>query len=260
MPKHSHPTTHLLINPSEISKDFSKAAHTYKSNASIQKIMADNLLEQSHKSSTKLSGHTLDLGSGSGYLTQIFKKYFIEITPLPIDLSHSSLLIQSENKPLLSDFSNLPFKDKSVQNCISNAALQWSPNLEKSFFEINRVLKKGAFFCFTLLGPTHFNQLEEVHSLSNTDFKSPIQKYSKQEVERLISTLTWSTLSYQNHQIECHFNSLIEMLKHFKDTGVRANQKQHFPIKTFSKNWPRPHDTQQFPLSWNWHSWVIQVN
>ncbi|MDB9744148.1 class I SAM-dependent methyltransferase [Fibrobacterales bacterium] len=247
-------------NTSEISSDFSRAANSYSSNSTIQKKMADKLLEQVKRSRQQMTETTLDLGSGIGYLRKAFENSFPSSNFISNDISHTSLALQTSNNCVVSDFSKLPFQNQSINNCISNAALQWSPSLEDSFQEINRVLKKNGVFCFTLLGKNHFCELDEASQISNFKFSSPIQKYSSTEIESIIQKLNWTLINKEEHQVESQFTTITEMLRHFRNTGVRANQKQSVPVKTLSKNWTQSDTTKQFPLTWSWHSWVITIN
>lgn len=260
MPHSKDNSSFLQAHISEVSADFSNAAKTYDQNASVQKIMADKLLEQVKKTKLPFCGTTLDLGSGTGYLARIFRDYSREGLIIPSDISLLSLLSQNSNTPILSDFSKLPLKNNTIQNCISNAALQWSPDLTRSFQEINRVLKKDSLICISIMGPDHFKELETATQISGSPFISPIQKHSITAIEELIKRFNWSIISCQENELTSKFESLIQLLRHFRNTGVRANRKEKFPIKAYTKNWPKSDSTSLFPLSWSWHSWIIKVN
>jgi malonyl-CoA O-methyltransferase len=242
--------------------DFSRACDSYDANAQVQQEMAELLLEQLHSHRPELSGTTLDLGAGTGYLSKLFSDTFTNSVIFPSDISFDSILKLHQDSSIttsiVNDFSKIPLRDSSVQNCISNAALQWSENLEKTFDEIKRVTKPQGYFAFTLFDLEHFKQFEQSANQTGFTLNNLIKKYSIQQIKDYVLDQGWKVLSIKSHTQTVHFKTLVDMLRHFRATGVRGQSSEKFPIKGFSKNWPKEKENRAFDLDWCWHSWVVQ--
>src|SRR5438105_1449022 len=92
----------------------------------------------------------LDIASGSGDMAVQLDKLNPSIL-ISADLSIEMLKINSRkvtgnNYPVLCDADNLPFKDNSFDLCACTFGVRNFINLKKALTEVNRVLKKDAYF------------------------------------------------------------------------------------------------------------------
>lgn len=92
-----------------------------------------------------LSGKILDLGSGTGLLSNFLNQKLISI-----DIS-KKMLNKSNSKNVQGDMSELPFKNESFDTVLSFSALMNSPNPQKTIEEVYRIIKPGGIFVVTYL-------------------------------------------------------------------------------------------------------------
>ncbi len=93
----------------------------------------------------KLKGRILDLGSGTGLLSDFLNKKIIDV-----DISINMLRKSKNKNRILGDAENLPFKNNVFDFVLSFTLLQ---NLLgfKLFDEVKRILKPDSFFVLTIL-------------------------------------------------------------------------------------------------------------
>lgn len=110
------------------------------------------LAKQIVKNTEIKSGKCIDLGSGAGHLGIEIAKitdmevYLYDINEDAKDISLRKIKIENlENRvvPVIGDAKNMPFKDESIDLIVSRDSYKFWDDLEMSFFEIYRVLKKG---------------------------------------------------------------------------------------------------------------------
>ncbi|RUM60159.1 MAG: hypothetical protein DSY53_01290, partial [Persephonella sp.] len=129
-----------MVRKDLIKKYFSRFSKTYCREAYIQKKTAKDLIDFGRE---LIYGIGVDLGSGTGYIADFLKDKNISI--INIDLSRDMLKAVEFGINIQGDIENLPFKDNSFNFVISSFSLHWT-DLNKSFKEINRILKAGGVF------------------------------------------------------------------------------------------------------------------
>ncbi len=187
------PTANPLakLNRQHIKQHFSHAAPSYDEAAVLQKTVADRVDER--LSLTTIETHTiLDIGAGTGFLTEKLIARYSNANIFAIDLSFSMLqqaqprlkqarfpqlgnaLNQTLNKTLgqtltqktaataiNADAYQLPFADQSIDLITSNLMLQWCDDLDAVFQEFRRVLRPEGLLMFTTFGPDTLKELRQ---------------------------------------------------------------------------------------------------
>lgn len=155
-----------LSSRTNIRRSFSNAAHSYPLAAAHQKNIAEKLIEYYKYFYTEnfYQQCVLDIGSGTGFVSDdCFEQGLFE-SIINLDLSEAMLLSDknfSENKSkICADLHELPFKNESIDLCLSSYAFQWSSNENKLFTEMQRVLKPGGMLFFSIPGPHTFQELK----------------------------------------------------------------------------------------------------
>ena len=192
---------------SQVRTAFNKASNNYEDHAFLQKEVA-NRLDQKLNIISSNSAVILDLGAGTGLLSQQLSERFTDSTIIALDFAQNSLKNNSTNKKICADAYHLPLADNSVDLVISSLMMQWCPDLKQLFSEIHRVLKNDGLILFSTFGPdtlkelkkswsvvdndTHVNTFTDMHDIGdqllNTGFQSPVM-----EMETL--TLTYQTVT-----------------------------------------------------------------
>ncbi len=182
-------------NRTHIQQHFNHAASTYNEAAILQKQVA-NHLDERLELITIQPKVILDLGSGTGILTQKIIQRYPDSQVYGIDIALSMLeesqqhlnkaptslikkLTQAFKPPTFAlinaDTYQLPFTDNSVDLLVSNLMLQWCDDLDAVFKEFRRVLRQEGVIIFTSFGPDTLKELRR--SWSKTDQEEHINTF-----------------------------------------------------------------------------------
>ena len=156
---------------------FEKAAAGYDAVAVLQQEVANRLVDRMDVMSMKPLS-ILDVGSGTGFVSQLLAERFPKAKVTALDLAFN-MLKQAKNKRSFkqrwnkqfhyvhAEVENLPFADASVELVISGLTMQWCQDLPKVFAEFKRVLAPGGLLLFSSFGPDTLKELR--HSWSEVD-------------------------------------------------------------------------------------------
>ena len=158
----------------DVQRSFGNAAATYDKNAFLQREMVNRLFERLDY--IKLEPRrVLDLGSGTGYVSEQCRVRFPKSDVIALDLAPEMLQFSKSRLPqtpvlarflgrsysrhfICGDAENLPIANDSIGAVISSATLQWC-NPEKVTKEVARILKPTGLFMFTTFGPDTLKEL-----------------------------------------------------------------------------------------------------
>jgi len=217
----------------KVVKEFSRYAHEYNRYSVIQKAVAQKLcalLER--KSYDKI----LDIGAGDGAVYKNLLRQNINISSfVALDFSQEMLEIHptdSNIEKLCLDFNkddfSFHFKPKEFDLIISSSALQWSSNLSSIFKEISPLANEFLFSFFTA------NTFKTLHRV--LEIESPI--LTKEEI--LDSLDIYFEYELEVVEYRMNFESVHEMLRYIKHSGVSGGQKQlsYMQIKNLMSIYP----------------------
>jgi len=112
----------------------------------------------------------LDIGCGSGIYAKILKRRGAKVTG--VDISKTLLRIaEKEVKGVdfhYASIHKLPFKKNSFDIALSALMLNYVGNWDKAFKEVNRVLKKGGVYVFSIANPLF--SVRERTNINNKEF------------------------------------------------------------------------------------------
>lgn len=171
-----------LYNRKHVRQHFSKAAARYDEAAVVQKLTAEELDQRLDLIKLDIK-NLVDLGAGTGFLTEKLKARFPQAEIVAIDLSDQMLqrtqvrLKQSNhqawwwrlfNKSTLknvhfiqADAYSLPLDDGSQDLVMTNFMLQWCDDLDLVLAEARRVLRPGGLLMLSSLGPDTLKELRQ---------------------------------------------------------------------------------------------------
>ena len=233
---------------SKIRNTFNSASSNYNDNAFLQNEIANRLAEKLKVISIKPQT-IIDLGSGTGFLSEKTAKIFPNSILVCVDFAQQSLLENSQNLKVCANAYKLPFASNSVDFIFSNLMMQWCPDLTTLFNECFRVLKPQGLFLFTTFGPdtlkelkrswsvvdssAHVNNFIDMHDIGDqmlqSGFQSPIM-----EMENI--TLTYEKVVDLMHDLKAigaqnvanrskaltgktKFKKMIEMYENYREDG-----------------------------------------
>ena len=180
---------------SKIRSTFNDAASNYDDNAFLQSEIANRLAEKLKVISIKPQT-IIDLGSGTGLLSNKTAEIFPNANLICVDFAQQSLLENPQNLKVCANAYELPFASNSVDFIVSNLMMQWCPDLKALFNECFRVLKPEGLILFTTFGPdtlkelkrswsavdssAHVNNFIDMHDIGDqmlqSGFQSPIME------------------------------------------------------------------------------------
>ena len=174
----------------DVAASFSQAAQSYDVYARLQKQVGLSLLNKIPQwSSLSLSGLGMDLGCGTGWLTQRLCQHLRKEMPshsdtLPhlvaLDIAPGMLAHAKSHWPqdgkdkaniswLCADAEHMPIAESSLSWIFSSLAIQWSQDIQQLFSEVHRVLKPGGWCAFSTLGPQTLQELKQAWRAVDND-------------------------------------------------------------------------------------------
>ena len=201
-----------ILNKSEISNNFSRAAASYESRARLQLTVAKELISQCKD----FTGLTLDLGSGPGIIAKNS-----QLNLVPLDLSFEMCKLAG-TRAVNADFENLPFKDASFDNVISSLSLQWAEDFEKTLKEIFRVLKPGGRFGFSTLSNNSLKDLRD--AFAYLDGEEHIMEFHHLlKIYAVLKRCGFEDLAVSMQKITYQYDDILAALKSIKSIGASYN-------------------------------------
>jgi malonyl-CoA O-methyltransferase len=197
------------IDKKQARNSFSRAAERYDEVAVLQREMGKRLLERLELMLIEPKV-VLDIGCGTGVATMELAKHYRKAQVIALDFALPMLHETRKRgswlrrpRCLCADLEHLPLADNSVDLIYSNAAIQWSNDLDHTFSEFMRVLRPGGVLAFTNFGPdtlkelrmawaevdggSHVGQFLDMHdmgdALLNSSFTEPVL-----DVDRMMLT------------------------------------------------------------------------
>lgn len=236
--------TNSIYNKKQIAKSFSRAATTYDRAAILQRNVGQHLLDkliklEFHQKIPGVPKVIVDLGSGTGQLTQQLVLNFPKSSIIAVDiafgmLSYSQLKYPKNNVVLLcGDVEQLPLKNNSCDVVFSNLMFQWSPDYKKSLQESSRILKPNGMLLFSTLGPDTLKELR--HCWQQVDNWPRVHSFVPNK--KLIKTLKkykFSNVSMETKRDYRYFSKAIDLMRELKLLG--ASNIQNGRTKNVTSN------------------------
>lgn len=159
------PTSPYLLDRHKTRLGFERAAATYDANAVLQREIGERLTERLDL--IRMQPETvLDLGCGTGFITEHLLKRYKKARVVGVDLAYSMVQKTCKRggwfrKPqgVCADAAHLPFRPQSADMLISSLMLQWCNDLPAVFREFVQVLKPDGLLMFASFGPDTLKEL-----------------------------------------------------------------------------------------------------
>ncbi len=146
----------------DVQRSFNQASRDYDSAAFVQRETADRLFERLQYV-TMQPKTILDLGCGTGYLTQKLAEEYPQAQLTGADVAPGMLNVAQTRCAnadwCCADAVALPFASQSFDLITSNLMLQWIDDIGRVFVEVRRLLRPGGLFMFTTKGPDTLKEL-----------------------------------------------------------------------------------------------------
>lgn len=158
-------TRHDLIDKEQARRAFERAAARYDEVAVLQREIGRRMLERLDY--VRLEPRVvLDAGCGTAVTTAELAQRYPQAEVVGLDFAHGMLRHASGQggwarapQWVCGDVEALPLASQSVDLVYSNAVLQWSTDLARTFAEFLRVLRPGGLLTFSTFGPDTLGEL-----------------------------------------------------------------------------------------------------
>ena len=195
------------IDEELVKQRFSRSLKTYSANAHVQKHTAEKLISLLPG---KNYNSILEIGAGSGLLTELIKKNLVFKKYTAVDIVPECRQyidkIIPDNIFIPGNIEKIILKD-SYDLIISNAALQWCSNTAEQINRLKESLNQNGVFAAAIFGNSNFKELKSVLNLPDK------MKTSLKGIEETI---------------KLYFDSPIDILKHIKYTGANSLTEYKF--------------------------------
>ncbi len=214
----------LALDKNKVRQSFASAANSYDELAGLQRKAGLQLLQQ--LSGLEVFEHVLDIGCGTGFLTQQLLRQASIKQMIALDIAHSMVqrsrakLGEVDNVSYLcADAESIPLLNHSVDTIVSNLALQWCENLTVVFKGFNKVLKTEGRLVFSTFGPNTLQELKK--SWASVDNYSHVNAfYSMQQLTAFLQQAGFNNISCESVSYLSEYQSVKELMKELKGIGA----------------------------------------
>lgn len=154
------------LNRQLVRRHFSSQADEYDRYARVQARVVDRLVAIAGEVGLA-AGLCLEIGSGTGHLSDQLWRRTPQLEPVVSDLAHTMTRRAAQRlngcPALDADAASLPFQPNSICTVVSSSVYQWVDDLTAAFAEVERVLVPGGVFLFALFGEQSLHELRASH-------------------------------------------------------------------------------------------------
>lgn len=211
-----------ILNKKVIATAFSSAAQTYEPSAFLQREVANRLCDRVRMQALTVEA-ILDLGSGTGYLTQQLAAQFPQAQLIALDLAWGMLQYAKQRQAdvdyLCADAEALPLASASLDLICSSLVLHWCPDIDKAFSEMQRVLRPGGELLLTTLGPTTLYELQQ--SWAAVDDRPHVHSFlDLQALGNGLLQSGWCDIVVDREELYCFYPDVISLMRDLKNIGA----------------------------------------
>jgi malonyl-CoA O-methyltransferase len=208
-----------------IRKSFASAALTYDGMAELQRQIGIELLQRYPLRISQ--GHVLDLGCGTGFITQQLLKSLpiqVKLFALDIALPMCQVTQQKSNAQnslsiVCADAELLPFSDHSINSIYSNLVLQWCVNLKLLFLDVHRVLEPGGQFIFSTFGPATLQELKSAWKTVDA-YTHGNEYYSARQLGAFLEQSGFKQIDLHTQRYVSYYAGVVALMKELKALGA----------------------------------------
>lgn len=207
----------MQVNPKILKQKFEKSMPKYNDNAVVQREMAQRLVAMLTESCGPEFAHILELGAGTGLLTEIIAQClkFDRLTCNDL-VEKSKIYIQNfvQNAGFIAGNSSKIRPSGKVNLIISNAMFQWFSSLSEPFKHYSTILEKNGILAFSTFSQENFKEVRESLGVS--------LKYFNTDEIRSALEKDFEVVDIKEYERVLTFNNPLELLAHLKNTGVNS--------------------------------------
>ncbi|WP_430814799.1 malonyl-ACP O-methyltransferase BioC [Carboxylicivirga sp. RSCT41] len=209
------------VDKALLKKRFGSAITTYDAHADVQRQMAIKLVKMAKPVLSHQQPDVLELGCGTGLLTeQIVKEFALNNyvgNDLVDEVSHLNRSILGNRIRhydfIAGDAEMLEFP-KMQDSIWSGATIQWITQLPRFFGKLSSVVKTGGYLVLSSFGPDNYHEIKSITG-NGIDY----------QVKEQICTAAaghFELVAFQEWQERMWFDKPADVLRHMRYTGVNS--------------------------------------
>ena len=206
----------------KIKQAFTGAAERYDAFAGLQRQVGDTLLEK-HPLQPQ-SGRVMDLGCGTGYLSQKIAAQSDAHSLLAVDIALPMLQAcrhKNQAHPaayVCADAESLAFFSQSIQQIYSNLAVQWCQDLGAVFSRCQQILKPDGQLVFSTFAAT----LQELKSAwaGVDDYAHVNNFYTPLQIVDYLKRAGFVSIDYESISYQRVYSSVLALMQELKAIGA----------------------------------------
>ena len=229
------------VDHKRVRRHFSTRASSYDRHAAVQKEVVEKLVTLLDATGPP-TGQVLEVGAGTGMLSERLMAGWPGVRPLLSDLAHDMNKIArrrlGELTAVDADCRALPFRSETFALVCSSSVYQWIEELSLAFAESARVLSPGGRFAFALFGQGTLCELQESYRYANRQIgREPLHLHvfpDPDQIRRALAEAGFGEISlHLEDRIEYHAE-VADLLRGIKGIGA-ANASPLRPSGLASK-------------------------
>ena len=237
----------MLGSKSLLQQRFNAHFSEYQNQAFLQKSLSAHLAQLLQNYQTSPPSSLLEIGVGTGFLTQHWLTFYPEIKQIYLnDISSHFKDFLPPFSPLsqvhlLEGDAELLSLPKELDLIASSSTLQWFENPEQFFIKAHQSLKEGGLFALSCFGSQNFREIKALTGIG-------LEYLSLQEWEALFLRLDFELLHAEEQILPLRFSSPKEVLLHIKKTGVNGIATPFWTKNTLQHFYKEYETSFRFPL------------
>jgi malonyl-CoA O-methyltransferase len=207
------------VNRLNIARSFGSASQSYDISARLQRFSGKHLMPWLPNRHDIIG---LDLGSGTGFFTDILASQYRQV--IGLDISHEMLNFAKSHrhKDILwveADAHKIPLKNDSIDFIYSNLVIQWFDPLDDAINEMLRVLKPGGLMIFSTLVDGTLHELKSSWKQVDDD-QHVINFKTTSEVNALFDNKPAKLLEKKSQDIILEYENVYHLARELKGLGA----------------------------------------
>ena len=165
-----------MINKHLVKMHFNANARSYDLYAHVQKKMASRLIEFSNIKQVEPVNEILDIGCGTGHLTELLRKHFPTARITAVDIAPQMIEFAADKfhgrdiEFICADAQEMELS-RNYDLIVSNASFQWFNNLQLTLGQLYSKLNNNGILCFSTFGDKTFNELHKSYNIAKQNLE-----------------------------------------------------------------------------------------